>query len=177
MFDSRRVPAVAGLVILLTVCVGATDATESPAPVTGSGQLLLEDLSGLVLTEADLSGELAGFVETDAKWIPNDVLANTGGDSEPVTLDDPDHGEDLARLNGWGRLGGYRVTFTREKEPGQPYEIRVGLDLTDSDAGAHDLYTGWFASEPDRCLEWATRATARSVSVCCCGPLIVPKSC
>jgi ABC-type sugar transport system substrate-binding protein len=165
MFDSRRVPAAASLAILLTVCVGPTDASESPAPVTGSARLTTEDLPGLVLTEADLPGGLAGFVERDAKSIPNEVRANTGGDGEPVTLDDPDYGENLDRLNAWGRLGGYGVTFTRQRESGQPYEIQVGLDLTDSDEGAHDLYTGWFASEPNQCLEVGDESDCPSLHI------------
>ena len=146
-------PIAAGLAILLALGVGVAHAAETAPPAGGTREVTLDDLPGMVLSEADVGAELAGSLAAEARSIPNEVKANTGGDGEPVTLDDPEYGDELARLDGWGRLGGYEVTFTREVPLGEPNEVEVGLELVATESGAHDFYAGWYGSEPDGCLE------------------------
>jgi hypothetical protein len=101
----------------------------------------------MVLAADDLPENLAGFTLTESKVIPNEVQANTGGDDEPVTLDDPNYGQNLAQLNSWGRQSGYRVTFTQEEQGGLSIDIRVQLDLAETETGAHAYFADWFVGD------------------------------
>jgi len=126
-------------VLSLAACGG-----QEEAPPKSTEGVTIDDLPSLVLTADDLPGDLAGFTVTEAKAVPNEVKANTIGTGVPVTLDDPDYGENLAQLNSWGRQGGYSVTFTREEQGAVSTDIGIELDIAQTEAGAHQLFIGWY---------------------------------
>jgi hypothetical protein len=131
-------------VLSLAACGGGGGGEEqSPTPKSTEG-VTADDLPSMALAADDLPEDLAGFTVTEAKAVPNEVKANTGGGDEPVTLDDPDYRQNLAQLNSWGRQGGYSVTFTREEQGGVPTDIWIELDIAQTEAGAHQLFVGWY---------------------------------
>jgi hypothetical protein len=138
-----RILTTAGVLVALLMPGSAALAAANGKSTKG---VTLEDLPGMILDIDELPSALSAATITDSKDIPNDVKANTGGTEEPVTPDDPSY-ENLARLDRFGRLGGYVVKFSLPPEKGKPETFELELNLTKTEKGARKFHKSWFGDD------------------------------
>ncbi|MEX2458428.1 MAG: hypothetical protein WD770_05535 [Actinomycetota bacterium] len=163
-------------VVLLAACGngggnggGAGPAVSiSPGAETGKStdDVTVDQLETMLLSVDELPEDLTGFVVGDDKPVPNEVKANTGGDDEPVTLDDPNYGDNLRNMNDvWVRLGGHVRKLERDAPQGEITAVELELSLTETEEGAQAFFEGWFASDANGCLDFGDASDCGGIRI------------
>ena len=173
----HAVPLSRPLVLALAVFVlascgngGTTNPLESFLPDAEEGKstddVTVDQLEAMLLGVDELPEDLSGFTVEKDTAVPNEVKANTGGDDEPVTLDDPDYGDNLRNMNDvWIRLGGHVRRLERDAPQGEIDAIEFELNLTEAEAGAQAFFEEWFASEANGCLDFADASDCSGIRI------------